>query len=74
MLNAHTYCCEVSATMCANGEPPLEDALTICRTFHKNKVDRRAKDARNLGVGLIFSEFGACSGSEACVAEITGST
>jgi len=56
--------------MCDTGEPPLERA-PICRKFHKNRVEQRTKDADRLGVPLIISEFGACSNSEACAAEIT---
>lgn len=72
LLNDHTYCCEIGPDMCLNGEPSLLNASTICRNFHKRKVDVRALDAERLGVGLVFTEFGACSGSEACVAEING--
>lgn len=33
-------------------------------------MQTRKEDANNLGVPLIFTEFGACSNSSACVAEI----
>jgi endoglycosylceramidase len=72
LLNDHTYCCEVGPDMCLNGEPSLQNASTVCRDFHKRKVNIRALDAERLGVGLVFTEFGACSGSDACVAEING--
>jgi len=38
------------------------------------KAHARAKDAKRLGVPLIFSEFGACFDTKACAAEINGST
>jgi hypothetical protein len=32
----------------------------------------RANDAKKAGVPLIFSEFGACMGSDTCIVEING--
>ena len=72
ILNDHSYCCEIGLDMCVNGEPSYENATTVCRAFHKRKVEVRSLDAERLGVGLVFTEFGACSGSAACVAEIEG--
>ena len=74
VLNAHTYCCQVSATMCKSGEPPLEQAKTTCRDFHRKKISQRYVDAKRLKVALMVSEFGACSDSEACMEEILGAT
>lgn len=74
ILNEHAYCCEAGADMCKNGEPLLEDAKGRCRKFHAEKVTKRIEDAKRLGIGLIFSEFGACSDSEACFEEIRGVT
>ena len=71
-LNDHSYCCEVGPEICENGEPSLENATTVCRQFHKDKVEVRSLDAERLEIGLFFTEFGACSGSEACVQEILG--
>lgn len=53
-----------------DGEPQLKDAKT-CRTFHSKTVKKRVEDAERLNVGLIFTEFGACTNSYACQAEIT---
>jgi endoglycosylceramidase len=72
ILNDHSYCCEIGLDMCINGEPSYENATTVCRAFHKRKVEVRSLDAERLGVGLTFTEFGACSGSAACIAEIEG--
>ncbi|OMJ84862.1 hypothetical protein SteCoe_13918 [Stentor coeruleus] len=72
VLNDHTYCCEIGPNICKDGEPSLQNATTVCRSFHKRKVDMRSFDAERLGVPLFFTEFGACSGSEACVQEILG--
>ena len=69
-LNDHSYCCEVGPDICKNGEPSLQNATTICKAFHKHKVEVRSDDAERLGIGLFFTEFGACSGSDACVQEI----
>ena len=70
ILNDHTYCCQASPSMCASGEPPLNKAA-MCRKFHQKRVATRAEDAERLGTGLIISEFGACTDSWACAAEIT---
>lgn len=69
MLNDHTYCCQVSATMCANKEPPLDQEET-CRKFNRNRVMVRDRDAARFGVPLIISEFGACTSSQNCMNEI----
>lgn len=38
------------------------------------KSHTRSKDAKRLGVPLLFSEFGACFDTKACAAEINGAT
>lgn len=58
--------------MCDEGEPPLEKNET-CRKFHKQKVLKRAEDAQNYGVPLMFTEFGACFDGERCATEINNS-
>lgn len=72
-LNDHSYCCEIGPEICANGEPSLINAMTVCKEFHKHKAEVRSLDAERLGIPLFFTEFGACSGSEACVQEILSS-
>jgi hypothetical protein len=62
VLNDHSYCCQLSADMCASGEPPLEKA-DDCREWHETRVSTRADDAKRYGVPLFFSEFGACLNS-----------
>ncbi len=73
VLNDHTYCCEVSVDMCANGEPPLS-RMSECRSFHEKRVTTRKSDALRYNVPLFFSEFGACMGTESCIEEITAVT
>lgn len=73
ILNDHTYCCQANPSVCKTGEPLLSDAK-MCRKFHERRLKVRSHDAKKLGVGLIISEFGACSASDACVAEITSVT
>ena len=68
-LNDHSYCCQAAGSMCDTGEPPLDQADT-CRAFHKQRLDVRSQDAERLKVPLILSEFGACTGSEACAKEV----
>jgi endoglycosylceramidase len=69
ILNDHTYCCAAGSDICATGEPTMKQAKK-CRDYHEKKLAKRSKDAEKLGVGLIITEFGACSSSEACMAEI----
>lgn len=73
ILNDHSYCCQAGADVCTEGaQPSLENAKGFCRDFHHRRVQTRVKNARELGVGLFFNEFGACSNSEACFEEIKG--
>lgn len=58
--------------MCDTGEPPLSKSAE-CRTFHQQKATQRDKDAKRLGVPLIFTEFGACFNSEECATEVKNS-
>ena len=73
ILNDHSYCCQAGAEVCATGEPLISDSK-MCKMFNSARVTTRAIDAKNLNVGLIISEFGACLDSEACVNEITSVT
>ena len=72
VLNDHSYCCQASGSMCADGEPPLEKA-DVCRKFHAQKAKARRESANEFGVPLIFSEFGACFDGEKCQVEIDNS-
>lgn len=71
-LNDHAYCCEGLIGVCNKGEPPMKREKH-CRDFLFKKAEKRREDATNLGVPVFFTEFGACSNSSACVAEITNS-
>jgi len=56
--------------MCAEGgEPPIEQEK-VCNNFHSRRIAQRSLDAARLQSALIFSEFGACMGTEACSQEI----
>jgi endoglycosylceramidase len=70
VLNIHMYCCQARADVCETGEPSLYDAKNICKKYHKSKLGEINKNAENLGVPFIVSEFGACSDSEACYYEM----
>mmetsp|Transcript_18571 Transcript_18571/g.33555 ORF Transcript_18571/g.33555 Transcript_18571/m.33555 type:complete len:527 (-) Transcript_18571:22-1602(-) len=69
VLNDHSYCCAAGTETCKTGEPTL-DEKDLCRSFNTRKIGRRSGDAKKLNVGLIISEFGACSDSDGCMAEI----
>lgn len=70
VLNDHTYCCQILGNCDEHGEPQpeTEDA---CKKWHQMRIDNREKDAKDLGVPLAISEFGACTDSDDCAREIT---
>lgn len=70
VLNDHSYCCQLSAEICATGEPDLSRA-TDCKEWHEKRLATRRNDADRYGVPLFISEFGACLNSTSCVQEIT---
>ena len=72
VLNIHMYCCQARPDVCETGEPSLYDAKNICKKYHKSKLGEINKNAENLGVPFIVTEFGACSDSEACYYEMEG--
>lgn len=72
VLNLHSYCCQAGAEICKRGEPSVEVAKTVCKKFHSTKLKSNNRNANNLGVPLIITEFGACSDSEACYYEMEG--
>lgn len=66
VLNDHSYCCQLSADICASGEPDLSKAAD-CREWHEKRLATRKSDADRFGVPLFISEFGACLNSSSCV-------
>ena len=70
VLNDHTYCCQLSADICAVGEPSLERAID-CRDWHQKRINTRAEDARRYSIPLFISEFGNCGDTDTCVNEVT---
>ena len=71
VLNDHVYCCQLTSDMCtATGEPGPQYEKQ-CEEFHQKKIGTRAKDAAQLGVPLMITEFGACLTEGPCTAEIT---
>lgn len=70
VLNDHSYCCQLGPSICATGEPAA-DKGPECSQWHHDRIATRAADAKDLGIPLIVSEFGACFDSEECAREIT---
>lgn len=56
--------------MCDSGEPEVSKAKE-CKEWHNKRIQTREKNAKDLGIPLIVSEFGACYGSDVCAREIT---
>lgn len=70
VYNVHNYCCLSGPSVCSGPEPDLESSKKRCPKYHDKKIKKNIKDADELQVPLIISEFGACSDSEACYNEI----
>ena len=71
MFNVHSYCCAADQNICKDGEPKLSDAKK-CSEFHDRKLKKNKQQAKDIGVPVIITEFGACSASEACYQEMLG--
>jgi len=69
VLNDHSYCCQLAADMCPNGEIN-EDRIEECYPWHQKRIQTRTEDARKLGIPLIITEFGTCTQSKVCNREI----
>lgn len=59
VLNDHSYCCQLSAHACPDGEPLVEWAAK-CRQWHEKRIETRVLDAERLGLPFMITEFGAC--------------
>jgi hypothetical protein len=70
VLNDHTYCCQLSPSICEATGEPQPDTADKCYNWHKKRVGTRSSDAKKLGIPLIISEFGACMDSDNCAREI----
>lgn len=66
-MNEHSY------GPCAVGTLN-ESYFPVCREYHEVKLAQREKDAVELGVPMIISEFGACVDGATCITEITSLT
>ena len=71
MFNVHAYCCAADQNVCKDGEPKVAD-YDRCSSFHDRKLEKNKKQAGQMGVPLIVTEFGACSSSKACYLEMLG--
>jgi len=69
-LSYHIYSCGFALAQCARTGDTPSPTCDVCDTFADAAVSTRDKDRKRLGGGVFLTEFGACSGSEACVAEI----
>jgi len=69
-LSYHIYSCGFAQPQCnKKGDLPSVDCK-LCDDYALKAVSSRQDSARKLGGGVFLSEFGACSGSDPCLAEI----
>jgi endoglycosylceramidase len=74
-LSYHVYCCGSGPDMCDNVGNPPPSKYAACDKFNAEMVRVRDEDAKRVnGGGNLLSEFGACTNSQDCVAEITRTT
>ncbi|CAJ1396445.1 unnamed protein product [Effrenium voratum] len=70
-LSYHIYSCGFAIDTCSRkGDPPSTDCH-VCDDMAASAVAARDSDAKRLGGAAFLTEFGACSGTDTCVAEIT---
>jgi endoglycosylceramidase len=55
--------------ICDTGEI-LPHKLPECKVYYQRKLLARKNDANRLGVPIMISEWGACSGSQTCYDEL----
>jgi len=55
---------------CPDGEPRPE-IMDECKKWADLRIDTRVKNANELGLPFIMTEFGACLNSSVCVEEIS---
>lgn len=67
-MSYHIYSCGFATECDRTGDAPA-DCLD-CDDFAQAAVTTRDADANRVGGGIFLTEFGACSGSQDCVAEI----
>lgn len=69
-LSYHIYSCGFATDKCnRKGDLPKPDC-PVCDAMASSAVAQRSVDAQRLGGGVFLTEFGACSGSDSCLAEI----
>jgi len=68
-LSYHIYSCGFAVKDCTrSGDAPAQ--CPVCDQLAEDAVTTRAADAKRVGGGIFLTEFGACSGSEGCIAEL----
>jgi len=69
-LSYHHYSCGFADPSCDRKGDTKSSDCPACDKMATAAVNTRQSDAARLGGGVILTEFGACSGSPQCVAEI----
>jgi len=69
-LSYHIYSCGFADNNCLrNGDPEKTDC-PLCDSYAADAVNTRDGEVQQLGGGVFITEFGACTDSAACLAEI----
>jgi len=69
-LSYHIYSCGFATDKCNRKGDLPQIECDVCDDMASSAVAQRDSDAQRLGGGVFMTEFGACSGSPTCLAEI----
>jgi len=69
-LSYHIYSCGFATSDCDRNGDTKPGPCPVCDSFASKAVSTREADRKRLGGGGFLTEFGACSGSPQCLAEI----
>ncbi|CAE8700421.1 unnamed protein product, partial [Polarella glacialis] len=69
-MSYHIYSCGFALAACDKRGDPASSDCDVCDKFATTAVTKRQEEVTKLGGAAFLTEFGACSGSETCIAEI----
>lgn len=69
-LSYHVYSCGFAVQDCNRQGDPTSADCEVCDKYARDAITTRNDDVKKLGGGVFLTEFGSCSGSDICIAEI----